>query len=149
MKRSATIVLAGICLIWSGSAAALVTHDRSASTPAATNLSERTVDQTHHYPRPRRVPATRPASARRTPGGGVWGRLASCESAGRWHINTGNRYYGGLQEALPTWDDFGGRRFAARPDLATRAEQITVAARIQHGQGWGAWPVCAFTEGIA
>jgi len=27
----------------------------------------------------------------------TWERLASCESGGNWHINTGNGYYGGLQ----------------------------------------------------
>ena len=27
----------------------------------------------------------------------TWNRLARCESGGRWHINTGNGYYGGLQ----------------------------------------------------
>ena len=27
----------------------------------------------------------------------TWSKLAKCESGGRWHINTGNGYYGGLQ----------------------------------------------------
>ncbi len=27
----------------------------------------------------------------------TWDRLAHCESGGRWHIATGNGYYGGLQ----------------------------------------------------
>ena len=27
----------------------------------------------------------------------TWNRLAHCESGGRWHINTGNGHYGGLQ----------------------------------------------------
>ncbi|MCW2868275.1 MAG: peptidase, partial [Marmoricola sp.] len=27
----------------------------------------------------------------------TWQRLANCESGGRWHINTHNGYYGGLQ----------------------------------------------------
>ncbi|MGH8941138.1 MAG: transglycosylase family protein, partial [Actinomycetes bacterium] len=32
----------------------------------------------------------------------TWERLARCESSGRWHINTGNGYYGGLQFHTPT-----------------------------------------------
>ncbi len=27
----------------------------------------------------------------------TWSQLAKCESGGRWHIATGNGYYGGLQ----------------------------------------------------
>ena len=38
----------------------------------------------------------------------TWNRLAQCESGGRWHINTGNGYYGGLQISKPTWNGYGG-----------------------------------------
>ena len=32
----------------------------------------------------------------------TWNRLANCESGKRWHINTGNGYYGGLQFSYST-----------------------------------------------
>ena len=51
---------------------------------------------------------------------GPWDRLASCESGGNWHINTGNGYYGGVQFADGTWDGWGGERYASRADLATK-----------------------------
>ncbi|MBZ5737392.1 transglycosylase family protein [Nocardioides mangrovi] len=73
----------------------------------------------------------------------TWNRIAQCESGGRWHINTGNGYFGGLQISKRTWNGYGGRRFAAYPHRATKAQQIRVAERIQNGQGWGAWPSCA------
>ena len=34
---------------------------------------------------------------------GIWDRLAACESTSRWHIATGNGYYGGTQTDMPTW----------------------------------------------
>jgi hypothetical protein len=73
----------------------------------------------------------------------TWDRIAHCESGGRWHINTGNGYFGGLQISKPTWDGYGGRKFARYPHGATKREQIRVAERIQNGQGWGAWPSCS------
>jgi hypothetical protein len=72
-----------------------------------------------------------------------WDRIAHCESGGRWHINTGNGYYGGLQISRSTWNGYGGRKFAYLPSRATKREQIRIAERIQNGQGWGAWPSCA------
>ncbi|MCK7623219.1 LysM peptidoglycan-binding domain-containing protein [Streptomyces sp. RS10V-4] len=77
-----------------------------------------------------------------------WGCLAECESSGDWHINTGNSYYGGLQFWQPTWEAYGGLRYARRADLATRDEQIEVAKRVQADQGWGAWPECARRYGL-
>ena len=59
--------------------------------------------------------------------GRTWDRLANCESGGRWHLNTGNGYYGGLQFSGPTWRAYGGRKFARNAHRATRAEQIRVA----------------------
>src|SRR6187200_2493273 len=72
-----------------------------------------------------------------------WDRIAHCESGGRWHINTGNGYYGGLQISPSTWRAYGGKRLAPLPHRATKGEQIRVAERIRHGQGWGAWPTCS------
>ena len=69
----------------------------------------------------------------------MWDRIARCESGNRWNINTGNGYYGGLQFNLPTWRSVNGQQFAARPDLATRAEQITVANRLYAKRGLQPW----------
>ncbi|MFI1164275.1 transglycosylase family protein [Streptomyces sp. NPDC020801] len=81
--------------------------------------------------------------------GGVWDRIAQCESGGNWHINTGNGYYGGLQFAAGTWRAYGGGAYAPRADQASRAQQIAVAARVQQAQGWGAWPVCSARAGAS
>jgi hypothetical protein len=78
-----------------------------------------------------------------------WDHVAKCESGGNWHTNTGNGYYGGLQFTQSTWANYGGREYAPRADLATRSDQITVADRVLHGQGWGAWPVCSQYRGPA
>ncbi|GGW48787.1 transglycosylase [Streptomyces lucensis JCM 4490] len=78
---------------------------------------------------------------------GVWDRIAQCESGGNWHINTGNGYYGGLQFSAGTWRAYGGTAYAPTADQASRSAQITVAAKVQHAQGWGAWPVCSARAG--
>ncbi|MDF9812376.1 hypothetical protein M2266_001607 [Streptomyces sp. SPB162] len=85
------------------------------------------------------TPVDTPAAARPA----VWDRLAMCESSGDWHINSGNGFYGGLQFWQPTWEEFGGLQYARRADLATPAQQIAVAKKVQRAQGWGAWPVCS------
>jgi hypothetical protein len=82
------------------------------------------------------------------PAYGVWDRLATCESTQRWSANTGNGYYGGLQEDLVFWRRYGGLEFAARPDLAPRWAQIAVAERGLAVQGWGAWPYCSRRLGL-
>jgi hypothetical protein len=89
------------------------------------------------------VTDTADAAALRT-----WNRLAQCESGKRWHINTGNGYYGGLQISPSTWSGYGGRRFARNAHRATKAEQIKVGERIRRGQGWGAWPHCSRKLGL-
>ncbi len=69
----------------------------------------------------------------------MWDRIAQCESTGNWHINTGNGYYGGLQFDKASWLANGGADFASRADLASRAEQITVANRYYAKAGLGPW----------
>lgn len=69
----------------------------------------------------------------------MWDRIARCESGGNWKINTGNGYYGGLQFNVPSWRANGGRDFAARPDQATREQQITVANRYYAKAGLSPW----------
>jgi len=101
-------------------------------------------------------PAPAPAPVRRTTttttGGGstsgaginlaraaMWDSIAQCESGGNWSINTGNGYYGGLQFLTSTWLSSGGGDFAPRADLASRAEQITVANRLYAKVGTSPW----------
>jgi uncharacterized protein YabE (DUF348 family) len=102
---------------------------------------------TKSRPAPKPAPAPAPApSAGNTSGAGInlsnaamWDRIAQCESSGNWSINTGNGYYGGLQFDLQTWLGAGGGDFASRPDLASRAEQITVANRVYADRGLSPW----------
>ena len=69
----------------------------------------------------------------------MWDRIATCESGGRWNINTGNGYYGGLQFDRGTWLSVDGDDFASRADRASRAEQITVANRLYAKRGLQPW----------
>ncbi|MFD9339862.1 transglycosylase family protein [Streptomyces sp. NPDC060028] len=71
-----------------------------------------------------------------------WDAIARCESGGHWRANTGNGHYGGLQFTQSSWRAAGGRRYAARADLATKPEQIATARRLAAVQGMGAW-TCA------
>ncbi|MGW9450298.1 LysM peptidoglycan-binding domain-containing protein [Streptomyces sp. NPDC055632] len=106
------------------------------------------------------APRTAAATAARTAASSVpayacaqdqwpWGCVAECESSGRWHANTGNGFYGGLQFWQPTWVEHGGLAYAPRADLATRAQQIQVAEEVLRTQGWGAWPVCSKRYGLS
>ena len=72
-----------------------------------------------------------------------WDRLAQCESSGNWRANTGNGYYGGLQFSRRTWTAFGGRAYAGTANNATRRQQIAIAEKVLHAQGWKAWPACS------
>lgn len=91
------------------------------------------------------ISAGSPAQAAST---STWDKVAACESGGNWSINTGNGYYGGLQFSSSTWAAYGGRHFAVRADLASRAAQITVAEKVLAAQGPGAWPVCSQRAGL-
>ncbi|WP_324290426.1 transglycosylase family protein [Streptomyces sp. H27-H1] len=71
-----------------------------------------------------------------------WNAIARCESSGNWQANTGNGHYGGLQFTQSSWKAAGGRKYAPRADLATKAEQIATARRLAKIQGMGAW-TCA------
>ncbi|MEV3993170.1 transglycosylase family protein [Streptomyces sp. NPDC049837] len=78
-----------------------------------------------------------------------WGCVAECESGGRWNLNTGNGYYGGLQFKQSTWETYGGLAHAPRADLASRRQQITVAEEVLRWQGWVAWPTCSKKYGLS
>lgn len=71
--------------------------------------------------------------------GADWEAIARCESGSRWHANTGNGYYGGLQFKQSSWIAAGGGAYARRADLATKEEQIAVAERLAALQGMHAW----------
>ena len=73
----------------------------------------------------------------------MWTKVAACESSNRWHVNTGNHFYGGLQFWQPTWTGYGGTKYAPRADLATPFQQMAVARRVLASQGPQAWPVCS------
>jgi uncharacterized protein YabE (DUF348 family) len=88
------------------------------------------------------------ASAPAAASGGVWDRLAQCESGGNWSISTGNGFSGGLQFTKSTWLAFGGGKYAPVAHQATREQQIDIAKKVQAGQGWGAWPACTSKLGI-
>ena len=79
---------------------------------------------------------------------GPWDGLAQCESGGNWNINTGNGYYGGLQFSPRTWQAHGGGAFAGTADHATRSQQIVIAEKVLHAQGWKAWPTCSRKAGL-
>jgi hypothetical protein len=66
----------------------------------------------------------------------MWDRLASCETGGDWH--NGGDYGGGLGIYVGTWRAYGGTEFAARPQWASKAQQIAVAERIAN-DGFGGW----------
>jgi hypothetical protein len=79
-----------------------------------------------------------------------WDCLAHYESTHRWHIDTGNGHYGGLQFSASTWRYYGGPNYSGNkwPHKATRREQIHVAKRVAF-KGWrshapqgggSAWP---------
>jgi hypothetical protein len=72
-------------------------------------------------------------------------RLAQCESGGRWHINTGNGYYGGLQFDLRTWRGLG---MTGYPHEASKATQIAAGQKLHSQRGWKPWPACSRKLGL-
>ena len=68
-------------------------------------------------------------------------RMASCESGRRWHINTGNGYYGGLQFKLSTWRSVGGKGY---PHNVSKLEQKFRAVTLIKRAGYAPWPRCGY-----
>ena len=68
-------------------------------------------------------------------------RMARCESTSRWHLNTGNGFYGGLQFDLSTWKSVGGRGY---PHWNTVLEQKYRAVKLIKRRGYGPWPRCRY-----
>jgi Transglycosylase-like domain len=103
--------------------------------PAARGRSPHTTVRTHVV----HVAATA------VPAGGVWARLRDCESAGNYHEDTGNGYYGAYQFSLATWHSMGGQ---GRPDEAGVAVQDALARRLEAVAGWRSWPSCSWELGL-
>src|SRR5262245_49791462 len=59
-------------------------------------------------------------------------RTAACESGGRWHIATGNGFFGGLQFTLQSWRAVGGQ---GMPHWASIIEQKYRGVRLLWIQG--------------
>jgi len=66
-------------------------------------------------------------------------RMAMCESTKRWHLNTGNGFYGGLQFDLSTWRSVRGRGY---PHRNSRLEQKFRAVKLIKRRGYAPWPRC-------
>ncbi|GAA3063318.1 resuscitation-promoting factor protein RpfC [Streptomyces roseofulvus] len=77
----------------------------------------------------------------------TWDRVAACESGGQWSANFGNGAYGGLQMTQEAWERHGGLAYAPSPDLASRAQQITVAEKAL-ASGSTDWATCAPIAGL-
>lgn len=69
-----------------------------------------------------------------------WDALAEAEAGGNWSMNTGNGFFGGLQFDQATWEQYGGRQFADRADLASESEQKKVATALYNARKAAPWP---------
>jgi peptidoglycan hydrolase-like protein with peptidoglycan-binding domain len=90
--------------------------------------------------------ATVAATSGDTPSMATWDALARCESGGRWDLNLGSGFYGGLQFRLATWTGVGGTGY---PHQASREEQIRRGIALWQRSGWKPWPTCAQKLGLA
>jgi LysM repeat protein len=121
---------------FAGGHASLRQHHRSSSV-------ERTSSQVRSHSSRQESSSSRHSGS--VASGGVWDRLAQCESGGNWSTDTGNGFYGGLQFTQSSWSAAGG---SGNPQHAGRSEQIRVAQNLQKMQGWGAWPTCSRKIGV-
>ncbi|MDD9207635.1 ubiquitin-like domain-containing protein [Georgenia sp. 10Sc9-8] len=81
-----------------------------------------------------------------TPSGGVWAKLAQCESGGDPTVVSANGlYYGLYQFTVGTWQSVGG---TGLPSQASPAEQTKRAQMLQQRSGWGQWPHCSSVLGL-
>jgi resuscitation-promoting factor RpfA len=70
-------------------------------------------------------------------------RLRVCESSDRYHINTGNGYYGAYQFDKRTWHGLG---YKGRPDRAKKRWQDAATVKLHNKRGWKPWPACSSKE---
>jgi Transglycosylase-like domain len=61
-----------------------------------------------------------------------WALVAQCETGSNWHMK-GWQYSGGLGILEANWHYFGGEALFGPEWLATPAEQVFIAIKIQHG----------------
>ncbi|MFE7959862.1 transglycosylase family protein [Streptomyces sp. NPDC057413] len=80
--------------------------------------------------------------------GATWDKVAECESGGRWSDNPGIGLFGGLHLSQDDWESHGGLEYAARPDLASRSQQIAVAEKVLAAEGAGHWTLCGISSGL-
>lgn len=118
-------------------------------TTVLTEGQPRIVEKGTKEKQPEKTPAAS-APAPAVPSDSVWDQLAMCESGGRWNVNTGNGYHGGLQFSPTTWNTASG---AVGLDIdyayeATREQQILAATWLQEKAGWGQWPSCTSKLGL-
>lgn len=70
-------------------------------------------------------------------------RMAVCEShpggKPRWHLDTHNGFFGGLQFKLSTWKSVGGRGY---PNQNSELEQKYRAVKLIKKYGYNPWPIC-------
>jgi LysM repeat protein len=112
--------------------------------PGETQVSTTPTTKSKAQKKPRKTVRSAPAPQTAV-SGGVWDRLAQCESGGNWSINTGNGYSGGLQFSQSSWRAVGGSGSAHQ---ASKSEQIARAEMLKARQGWGAWPACSAKLGL-
>lgn len=131
-------------------ASAITATNNSEPTPAPT-VTATVVATVTAKPKPRptvtvtaKVYVTRASRSevRKPPSYHNWDAVAKCESGGRWSLNSGNGFSGGLQFMQGTWVQAGGTKYASRPYLATRSEQIAVAESWLSKTSWKQWPIC-------
>jgi transglycosylase-like protein len=127
---------------WDGGEAAHQAYLASLAKKAMAGPSVRPV---RHSLQPKAQPKAAPVPVARGgfSGSPDWNAIAACESGGRWDINTGNGYWGGLQFAPSTWFAYGGGPFdGTGPFPYSSGEQIAVGERVFAAQGASAWPNC-------
>lgn len=64
-----------------------------------------------------------------------WAKVNICEEGGDWYVQ-GSHYSGGLGITNSNWIAYGGLQFARNGGLATPAEQVVVARRIEAALGF-------------
>jgi hypothetical protein len=76
--------------------------------------------------------------------------IAGHESGGRWDIDTGNGYYGGLQMDVPFQQTYAPALYRAKgtADHWTPDEQMLAAGRAVDARGFSPWPTTARMCGV-
>ena len=79
----------------------------------------------------------------------TWNRLAECEAGGRWGlVTTWNGHFFVFQFVRSTWNAYRGTYprvgyYVRRWQAPSKYRLKRVAHRVQHAQGWAAWPYCS------